>query len=65
MQMQLSNTGKTWSATYKLKMAYTNHKDKEIILWEAIKEWFGSSEFSSFYFDTESFIDKANFLEVL
>jgi len=49
--------------------SYTNHKDKEILLWEAIKEMLGSSEFSGFYFDSEilieSFTDKANFLEVL
>jgi hypothetical protein len=32
--------------------SYTNDKDKEILLWEAIKEWLGSSEFSGFYYDT-------------
>jgi len=38
----------------------TSHKDKEILLWQAFKDRLGTSEFTEFSIQAETFIDRVD-----
>ena len=46
-------------------VVYTNHKDKKLLLCQAFKERFGTSDFSGFWVDSGMFIERPDFLGIL